>query len=64
MPPLPPAAAERLRVFEQRIAALSPSLVGYPCSQDYDYPEVMPFLKYALNNIGDPFSDSYFRENT
>lgn len=64
MPPLPPAAAERLKVFQTYVESLSPSLVGYPVSQDYDYPEVMPFLKYALNNIGDPFSDSYFRENT
>jgi histidine decarboxylase len=64
MPPLPPAAAERLRAFQSHIESLSPSLVGYPVSQDYDYPEIMPFLKYALNNIGDPFSDSYFRENT
>ena len=64
MPPLPAAAVERLRVFQAHIESLSPSLVGYPCSQDYDYPEVMPFLKFAMNNIGDPFSDSYFRENT
>lgn len=64
MPPLPPAAAERLREFYSRIESLSPSLVGYPCSQDYDYPEVTPFLKFALNNIGDPFAESYFRENT
>jgi histidine decarboxylase len=64
MPPLPPAAAERLQGFLRHIESLSPSLVGYPCSQDYDYPEVMPFMKFALNNIGDPFADSYFRENT
>jgi len=64
MPPLPPAAAERLREFYRSMESLSPSLVGYPCSQDYDYPEITPFLKFALNNIGDPFSDSYFRENT
>jgi histidine decarboxylase len=64
MPPLPPAAAERLEAFRKHIEALSTSLVGYPCSQDYDYPEIMPFLRYALNNIGDPFADSYFRQNT
>ncbi len=64
MPPLPAAAAERLRAFLAGIESLSPSLVGYPVSQDYDYPEITPFLKFAMNNIGDPFSDSYFRENT
>jgi histidine decarboxylase len=64
MPPLPPAAAERLKTFRKHIESLSTSLVGYPCSQDYDYPEITPFLRYALNNIGDPFADSYFRQNT
>ena len=64
MPPLPPAAAERLGAFLNYIRELSPSLVGYPCSQDYDYSEMTPFLNYALNNIGDPFGDSYFRQNT
>ena len=64
MPPLPAAAAARLQEFLAGIESLSPSLVGYPCSQDYDYPEITPFLKFAMNNIGDPFSDSYFRENT
>ncbi|HEX2747580.1 MAG TPA: histidine decarboxylase, partial [Verrucomicrobiales bacterium] len=64
MPPLPPVAAERLGAFLNYIRELSPSLVGYPCSQDYDYSEITPFLNYALNNIGDPFADSYFRQNT
>jgi histidine decarboxylase len=64
MPPLPPAAAKRLNDFLAQIESLSPSLVGYPCSQDFDYPEITPFLRYALNNVGDPFGDSLFRENS
>jgi len=64
MPPLPKAAAERLETFLTRLEGLAPSLVGYPCSQDYDYPEIRPFLRFALNNVGDPFAESIYRENT
>ena len=64
MGPLPPAAAERLHCFLKEVEQLATSFVGYPCSQDYDYPEVTPFLRYALNNVGDPFGESIYRENT
>lgn len=40
------------------------TFVGYPCSQDFDYPEIAPFLRFALNNVGDPFAESIYRENT
>ena len=64
MPPLPPAAQERLRGFHQDVTQLADSLVGYPVSQDYNYPEIAPFLEFSLNNVGDPFGESYYRENT
>ncbi len=64
MPPLPAKAAKRLHEFLSRIEALAPSFVGYPCSQDFDYPELAPFLRFALNNVGDPFGESIYRENT
>jgi histidine decarboxylase len=64
MPPLPKAAEQRLESFLTRLEGLAPSLVGYPCSQDYDYPEIRPFLQFALNNVGDPFAESIYRENT
>ena len=64
MPPLPPAAAERLNAFLAETERLSETFIGYPCSQDYDYPEIAPFLRFALNNVGDPFADSIYRENT
>ncbi len=38
--------------------------VGYPCNQDYDYSDLLPFMEYSLNNVGDPFHDSNFRSNT
>ena len=49
-----------LREFEE----LKPQLIGYPCNQDFDYSELLPFLAYCANNVGDPFHDSNFLSNT
>ena len=49
-----------LREFEE----LSKRQTGYPCNQDFDYSELLPFMQYCVNNVGDPFYDSYFRSNT
>jgi len=64
MPPLPPAAIARLDEFLLEMERLSHSLVGYPCSQDFDYREIAPLLRFSLNNVGDPFGESLYRENT
>ena len=64
MPPLPPEAVERLRQLLDTINIQADRFVGYPCSQDYDYAQLAPFLCYAMNNVGDPFGDSIYRENT
>ncbi len=64
MPPLPPSAARRLDEFLRRVEGLADTLVGYPCSQDFDHTNLSPFLRYALNNVGDPFAESIYRENT
>jgi histidine decarboxylase len=63
-PPLPASASQRLDEFLAEVERLSATFVGYPCSQDYDYPELAPFLRFALNNVGDPFGESIYRENT
>jgi len=64
MPPLPAEAARRLAHLLAEVERLSGTFVGYPCSQDFECPEIMPFLRFALNNVGDPFSESLYRENT
>ena len=64
MPPLPAAAAERLDALRVGLEALAGTLVGYPCSQDFEYSEIAPFLAFSLNNVGDPFAESLYRENT
>ena len=38
--------------------------VGYPANQNFDYTPLLPFLKYSLNNVGDPFHDSNYWSNT
>jgi histidine decarboxylase len=64
LPPLPAPATQRLDEFLAEIERLSATFIGYPCSQDYDYPELAPFLRFALNNVGDPFGESIYQENT
>ncbi len=49
-----------LRDFE----ALSQQQVGYPANQAFYYSALLPFMRYSLNNVGDPFHDSNFRSNT
>ena len=36
------------------------NFLGYPVSKDFDYSELIPFLQYPLNNLGDPFVDSTY----
>ena len=55
---------ERLDSLLHDFDALKERLVGYPCNQNFDYSELLPFLSYCPNNVGDPFYDSNFRSNT
>ena len=64
MPPLPAAAAARITAFLAEMEHQATTFVGYPCSQDFDYSEITPLLRYSLNNVGDPFGESIYRENT
>lgn len=34
--------------------------MGYPVSKDFNYKELMPFLEYPMNNLGDPFVPSTY----
>jgi histidine decarboxylase len=40
------------------------SQVGYPSNQNFDFSALLPFLDYAVNNVGDPFHQSNFRSNS
>ena len=55
---------ERLDSLLGNIDVLSKSFAGYPCNLNFDYSELFPFLKYCVNNVGDPFDDSNFSAST
>lgn len=38
--------------------------LGYPASKDFDYGELERFLRFPINNIGDPFADATYRVET
>ena len=62
-----PLGTEDKRRLDELYTALSEasrSHAGYPCNLLFDYSELYRFLKFSLNNVGDPFHDSNFRINT
>lgn len=52
---------ERLLEFFNSIKEKTDYFIGYPVSKDFDYRELFEFLKYPLNNLGDPFTDSTWK---
>ena len=61
---LPDQARKRLDEMLEAFADAAPYQVGYPTNQSMDYSELLPFLDFSANNIGDPFQNSNFRANT
>ena len=55
---------KRLDALLKEFEELSARQVGYPCNQNFDYSELLPFLQYCANNVGDPFHGSGFGSNT
>ncbi len=55
---------QRLQDLLQKVAADTGNFLGYPVSKDFDYTALAPFLKYPLNNLGDPFVDSTYAVGT
>jgi histidine decarboxylase len=45
--------AELRRELDRQLA----TCIGYPCATDFDYAALEPFLRYPLNNLGDPFAE-------
>ena len=48
---------KRLDDLERFLAESKKTFIGYPCVANFDYSPLYRFLKYPLNNVGDPFSD-------
>ena len=49
-------AKARLDALLHDFEEMGQHLVGYPCNQLFDYSALLPFLGYAANNVGDPFT--------
>ena len=62
--PARPAVQERLDRLLMEIEAAADQQIGYPTNQQFDYSPLLPFMRHALNNIGDPFQSSNYRSNT
>lgn len=55
---------QRLLELEQYLENARDNFLGYPVSKDFDYSEINHFLKYPINNIGDPFEDCTYKVQT
>ena len=55
---------EQLDLLKERIREASDLFLGYPVSKDFDYTPLYDFLKYPINNLGDPFEDSTYQVQT
>lgn len=59
-------AADKARLADllSRVEKKGADMLGYPCNQLFDYSELLPFLAYHMNNLGDPFAETNFGSNT
>ena len=42
----------------EKIVEEGERILGYPVSKDFDYSRLHEFLRYPINNVGDPFESS------
>jgi histidine decarboxylase len=47
-----------------RIIENKEKVLGYPVAKDFDYSPLYDFLKYPVNNVGDPFEESTYKVQT
>lgn len=61
-----PSSSKNLQLDHllKEIEKASNLFLGYPVSKDFDYSELNSFLKYPINNLGDPFEDSTYKVQT
>jgi histidine decarboxylase len=60
--PLSSADQQRLQDYLGHLKEVVKHELGYPVAFDIDYRELIPFLSFSLNNVGDPFlSTAHYR---
>ncbi|MFA5108504.1 MAG: histidine decarboxylase [Candidatus Micrarchaeia archaeon] len=57
-------AKEKLENEYLRLKSLEKTFIGYPCDAQFDYSHLYKFLKFPMNNVGDPFEKSTYRLQT
>ncbi|HYM51498.1 MAG TPA: histidine decarboxylase [Candidatus Limnocylindrales bacterium] len=55
---------DRLDSFRRLIEHRTAHHAGYPYNLDYDYTPLLPFLRYTLNNLGDPYVNGNYGIHT
>lgn len=55
-----PGDQKTLQNLLQKVKTNTNHFMGYPVSKDFDYTDLLPFLNYPMNNLGDPFVDSTY----
>lgn len=51
---------ERLHKFASSLENSQRFMLGYPVASDIQCPEFLPFFKWLINNVGDPFVDPLY----
>jgi histidine decarboxylase len=59
-----PHDRERLDALFERLRDANERSLGYPSAKDFDYAELDRFLRFPINNVGDPFADGTYRVET
>lgn len=54
----------RLEELAKELNIARNTFLGYPVSKDFDYTELYDFLKYPINNLGDPFEKGTYKVQT
>jgi histidine decarboxylase len=62
--PLSKRKKNQLDNLLKKFSVAMSTMGGYPNNSVFDYSELYPFLKYSVNNIGDPFVGSSYQANT
>ena len=57
-------ARARLDALRETYEEASAFALGYPVNFDFDYDEILPFLQFNANNVGDPFHGTNYRVNS
>lgn len=55
---------KRLSDLYKKVQDRTRLFLGYPVSKDFDYTDLLPFLQYPINNLGDPFTESTYAVDT